>query len=123
MNSSGCAGEGAAAVAQTLDGHMPLSLLVLGMGADMHTASLFPGADGMEGAMASGAPLLCPIRPEGQDIARVSLPAHVLRGAMSTHVVIFGDEKRAAVERAQSLSADEAPISVVLGDAEVHWAA
>lgn len=117
------AAEGAEAVGQTLPHLMPLSLLVLGMGTDMHTASLFPGARGTEAALAGDAPLLCPVWPEGHDIARVTLPAHALRGAMSTHVVIFGEDKRAAVERAQGQAADQAPIAAVLGDAEVHWAA
>ncbi|QFT59896.1 6-phosphogluconolactonase [Sulfitobacter sp. THAF37] len=114
---------GAAALAPTLDAELPLSLLVLGMGEDMHTASLFPGADGVAAAMASGAPNLCPVHVAGQDIARVTLPAHVLRGAMSTHVVIFGDAKRAALERAENLPPEEAPIATVLNSAEVHWAA
>ncbi|APE43356.1 6-phosphogluconolactonase [Sulfitobacter alexandrii] len=114
---------GAAALAPTLDPELPLSLLVLGMGEDMHTASLFPGAEGVEAAMAGNAPNLCPVHVEGQEIARVTLPAHVLRGAMSTHVVIFGDAKRAALERAEGLPPEEAPIAAVLNSAEVHWAA
>lgn len=117
------AAEGAAAVAETLAGETPISLLLLGMGADMHTASLFPGAEGLEAAMAPRAPLLCPIRPKEQDMERVTLPAHVLKGAMSTHLVIYGDEKRAALEKAQSLPPEEAPIAAVLGAGTVHWAA
>lgn len=117
------ASEGAAEVAETLKGELPISLLLLGMGADMHTASLFPNSEGLAAAMASDAPLLCPIQPSGQDMERVTLPAHVLKGAMSTHLVIFGEEKRAAVEKAQRLPPEEAPISVVLREATVHWAA
>lgn len=117
------AAEGAAEVAGTLDGEFPISLLLLGMGADMHTASLFPGAEGLEAAMASRAPLLCPIQPKEQDMERVTLPAHILKGAMSTHLVIYGDEKRAALEKAQSLPPEEAPIAAVLGAGTVHWAA
>ncbi len=115
--------EGCAEVADTLAGELPLSLLVLGMGADMHTASLFPGAKGTAAAFKGNAPLLCPVHPDTTDTARVTLPAHVLTGAMSTHVVIFGDDKRAAVERAQTLPPEEAPIAAVLGSATVHWAA
>ncbi len=117
------AAEGAAEVADTLEGQFPISLLLLGMGADMHTASLFPGADGLEAAMAPRAPLLCPIKPKDQDMERVTLPAHVLKGAMSTHLVIYGEDKRAALEKAQSLPPEEAPIAAVLGAGTVHWAA
>ena len=117
------AAEGCAEVAGTLTDELPLSLLLLGMGADMHTASLFPGAEGLEEAMASHAPLLCPVQPQKQDMERVTLPAHVLRGAMSTHLVIYGDEKREAFEKALSLPPEQAPIAAVIGAGTVHWAA
>ena len=117
------AAEGAAEVAETLKQEFPISLLLLGMGADMHTASLFPGGEGLEAAMRGRAPLLCPVKPAQQDMERVTLPAHVLKGAMSTHLVIYGDDKRAALERAQSLPPEEAPIAAVLGSGTVHWAA
>ena len=89
----------------------------------MHTASLFPGAPGLEDALASDAPTLCPVYPAGQDIARVTLSAPVLDGAMDKHLVIFGDEKRSALEKAVTLSPREAPIASVLDDLTIHWAA
>jgi 6-phosphogluconolactonase len=113
--------EAADEVAPVLEGELPISLLLLGMGADMHCASLFPGAEGLDRALASDAPLLCPVRPEGE-LPRVTLPAHVLEGAMDKHLVIFGDAKREALERAQGLSPQEAPIAAVLDDLTVHWA-
>lgn len=116
------AAAGSAQVAQSLASELPLSVLMLGMGADMHTASLFPGAEGLDAAMSDDAALLCPIMPHGHDIARVTLPAHVLQGAMAKHVVIFGAEKRAAIEAAQSLPPAQAPIAAVLDDATIHWA-
>lgn len=112
---------GAAHVAASLEPELPISLLVLGMGADMHTASLFPGAPGVAAAFAADAPLLCPVSPEGQP-PRVTLPAHALKGAMDTHVIIFGDDKRAALERARSLPPAQAPIATVLNSATIHWA-
>lgn len=113
---------GCAATAETLLRHMPLSILMLGMGADMHTASLFPGATGLAAAMTEGAPLLCPIKAADQDIERVTLPAHALNGALNKHLVIFGDEKRSALDRAIHMPAMEAPIGAVLSGTEIHWA-
>ncbi|WP_226780736.1 6-phosphogluconolactonase [Oceaniglobus trochenteri] len=101
---------------------LPLSVLLLGMGADMHTASLFPGADQLDDALNSDAPPLMAMRAPGAPEPRVTLTAPVLRGALSTHVVITGTEKREALDRARHLSPAEAPIAAVLGEATIHWA-
>jgi 6-phosphogluconolactonase len=102
--------------------HLPISVLLLGMGTDMHTASLFSGADRLAEAMASDAPLLLPMRAEGAGEPRVTLTAPVLQGAMNTHVLITGTEKREALEKARGLDPMEAPIKAFLADATVHWA-
>ncbi|MBL9047231.1 MAG: 6-phosphogluconolactonase [Tabrizicola sp.] len=102
--------------------YLPISVLLLGMGADMHTASLFPGADRLEEALSQQAPLLLPMRADAAGEPRVTLTAPVLRGAFHTHVLITGQEKRAALERAMTLTPHEAPIRAVLDTATVHWA-
>lgn len=102
--------------------HLPISVLLLGMGADMHTASLFPGADRLAEALAPNAPLLLPMRAEAAGEPRVTLTAPVLREAFNIHILITGAEKRAALERALTLSPEEAPVRVVLDNATVHWA-
>jgi len=101
---------------------MPINVLLLGMGEDMHTASLFPGAPGLDAALSPQAPPLAVTRPEGQPEARIPLTAPALDGALSTHVVITGHAKRAAIEKAQRLPVREAPIHAVLTNATVHWA-
>ena len=101
---------------------LPISVLILGMGADMHTASLFPGGDRLADAMEARAPILMPMRAEGAGEPRITLTAPVLAGAMVTHVLITGPEKRAALERAQGLDPMQAPIRAFLGNATVHWA-
>lgn len=110
-------------VGADLEPLLPLSVLVLGMGADMHTASLFPGSPQLKAALAETAPPLMAVTAPGAPEPRVSLTGRVLRDAMKTHVVITGAEKRAAVERAAKLDDPyEAPISLVLKQAIVHWA-
>ncbi|HLQ20536.1 MAG TPA: 6-phosphogluconolactonase [Tabrizicola sp.] len=102
--------------------HLPISVLLLGMGADMHTASLFPGADRLEEALSPGAPLLLPMRAEAAGEPRITLTAPVLRGAFNIHILITGPEKREALERAMTLTPSEAPVRAVLDNATVHWA-
>ena len=102
--------------------HLPISVLLLGMGADMHTASLFPGGSNLEAALAPQAQAVMAMDAPGADEPRVTLTAPVLNGAMSKHIVITGAEKRAALDRAAHLSPTEAPIRAVWSDATVHWA-
>jgi 6-phosphogluconolactonase len=100
---------------------LPIALLLLGMGEDMHTASLFPGADNLEMALDRRAPVLVPMRAPGAPEPRVTLSARVLNGAMTKHLVISGSAKRAALDRAQSLSSREAPVRAILDETTVHW--
>lgn len=109
-------------LAEGLRPHLPISVLLLGMGSDMHTASLFPGADLLDRALAEDAPILLPMRAEGAGEPRITLTAPVLRDAMHTHILITGAEKRSALERAEGLPATEAPVAAFLGNATVHWA-
>lgn len=105
-----------------ISAELPISVLLLGMGADMHTASLFPGSPDLEAAMASDAPDLMLVEASDGLEPRITMTGKVLSGAMSTHVLITGAEKRAAIEKAAGLDPLEAPIKTVLSTATVHWA-
>jgi len=114
--------EAMAVLGQGIAPFLPISVLVLGMGADMHTASLFPGADHLADALAPDAPVLMALRACAAGEPRITLTARVLQAAKHIHVLITGPDKRAALERALHLTPLEAPIRVVLDQATVHWA-
>ena len=101
----------------------PISVLLLGMGADMHTASLFPGADQLDLALGNEAPILVAMRSPAASEPRITLSARFLNGAIKKHLIIFGAEKKSAFKKAQTLSAKEAPVSAVFDALNVHWAA
>ncbi|APX11556.1 6-phosphogluconolactonase [Tateyamaria omphalii] len=113
--------EAAPGLSVQLAEELPISLLLLGMGADMHTASLFPGAEGLADMLADDAPIVVPVSVEGQE-PRISFSGPALAGAMAKHLVIYGVEKRAALERAEGLDVTQAPIKTVMSGLTVHWA-
>jgi len=104
-----------------IEARLPIAVAVLGMGADMHTASLFPDSAELAAALAPDAAALIPVRPESQPEARITLAAHVLNGALRKHVVFKGADKRAALDQAMGLTPAEAPIRAVLDGAIVHY--
>jgi len=106
---------------------LPLDVCVLGMGADMHTASLFPEADRLnEGLDLNGTAVLLPMRAPGAPEPRLTLTASVLRAARNVHILITGEGKKTAFEAAMvSGPTSEAPIRVVLDaptQVDVHYA-
>jgi|TARA_B110000908_G_scaffold64252_1_gene78129 6-phosphogluconolactonase len=109
-------------VSKTLLPELPISVSMLGMGADMHTASLFPSARGLAEALSADAQALCPIQAEGQE-QRVTLSGPILNNAIAKHIVIFGDDKRNALNVAKRSPPDVAPVNAVLNGTTIHWAA
>ena len=102
-------------IRERVDRVLPLDVAVLGMGTDLHTASLFPGAPELADALKDDAPSLMIVRPPGQPEGRVTLSARVLRDARTIHVLIMGREKRVALDQAlQDGPVEEAPIRAAL---------
>lgn len=106
---------------------LPLDAVVLGMGNDGHTASLFPGADRLDQALdpdgeAAVIALIAPGAPE----PRISLTAPALLSASHLFVLIAGEDKRQTLDTVveQGPVAD-APIRAILNGPKpvaVYWA-
>ena len=98
----------------------PLDVCILGMGEDMHVASLFPGdshwTSGLDAATGAWAgPLAIPARPAGQE-PRVSLSPAVLRGAAACALLIAGQAKRDALAAAvEAGDPARAPVALLFG--------
>ena len=119
--------EGAAATAEALGSlARPFDVLVLGMGDDGHTASLFPGAaelgDGLD--LDWELPVLA-VRPSHAPHPRLSLSLRALLESRRIVLHITGEEKQQVLERALWDGAEEElPIRAVLrrAEVEVYWA-
>lgn len=105
---------------------LPLDVCVLGMGEDMHTASIFPGADRLDEALSDTADAIVPMRAPGAPEPRLTLSGPVLRAANNLHILITGEGKMRALETAMQAGPEaEAPIRTVLNcgrPVTVHYA-
>ncbi len=121
---------GRAADARLQDVHWPLDLCVLGMGADGHTASIFPGPDfdeavaGPKERRAVGL-MPDPLPPEAP-VARVTLTRAAISSARALMIAITGQEKRDVLERAiKDGPMSSYPIGRVLAEVDlpvdIHW--
>ncbi len=105
--------------------------VLLGMGADGHFASLFPGAANLADGLAldSGidaiATLPDPLPPEAP-FARISLSLPRLLRAREIHLVVTGEDKRRVLRQAQQQDAGSGlPIAALLHartrSVQIHW--
>ena len=105
--------------------HLPIDVLIVGMGEDMHTASLFPDSPNLASALVDDAPPLAIIRAKIAGEPRITMTAPVLRAARHKHVLLTGANKIPPLEKAFATTNDlEAPIRVVIAGknpATIHF--
>lgn len=98
-------------IKQKLGGLPSLDLVVLGVGDDGHTASLFPG----EPTVHVTDRLVAAVPQKGDREARLTLTTPVLENARASVVIVLGKGKHPALERIWSTSGDvdETPSRII----------
>ncbi|MGB7483086.1 MAG: 6-phosphogluconolactonase [Castellaniella sp.] len=122
----------AACFTPPLDGGTPIPVplridaLVLGIGTDGHTASLFPEAPELPDALnPERPPAYVFVTPPTAPWRRITFNLAAILAAKRLFITLSGAEKRAVLEQAMHAGLDGPPIGTVMARAtsapEIHW--
>lgn len=103
----------------------PFDVLILGMGEDGHTASLFPCSDQIkEGLDLNTQASFIAVQPTTAPNQRMSLTLKALLNSKNTFLHLTGESKRSVLAKALNSDELEMPISAVLNRSKVQlvWA-
>ena len=122
---------GNAADARLQDLPWPPDLVLLGVGSDGHTASIFPGPDREAALTAPKTRRAIGVMPDPlpseAPVARVTMTRSAILSARALMLCLTGDAKKEMVENAiEDGAGSKVPIGQVLAEAEqpidIHWA-
>ena len=92
-------------------------LILLGMGADGHFASLFPGTDAVEDRES----LVLPVWVDALNAWRISLGRRVIAAARQRIVLVTGEDKRATLAEILHNPLSTKPMARLQQQAELEW--
>jgi 6-phosphogluconolactonase len=105
---------------------LPFDVVVLGMGEDGHTASLFPCASELESAAApEGNALVAALNPRTAPYPRISLTLSLLARSRKLLLHLAGPSKKSVFEAAMRNRETRLPIAKLIdaaGHCRVYWA-
>ena len=106
---------------------LPLDVLILGMGEDGHTASLFPCSDEIEPCLSLSSPALLKVVPKTAPHQRISFSFAALAQSKNTFLHISGVSKKQVLAKAiAGQECKEMPIRAFLQapdvNTQVYWA-
>ncbi|WP_261831054.1 6-phosphogluconolactonase [Leminorella grimontii] len=107
----------------------PFDVVILGMGDDGHTASLFPGADNLAAALNMTSKRLCiGMTPLTAPLDRLTLTLPALLNSRQIFLHLVGENKRAVYHQAQAGdNVNEMPVRAILHQTktpvDVFWSA
>lgn len=107
------------AVDFALNHFVQADIVVLGMGNDGHTASIFPQAPQFAEAISGAAPALLHTTPQTAPHERISMSLNSIEKARFVYLAIAGAEKKAVYERAVQKIDHTLPISLILNSQKV----